>query len=217
MKLKLEVKSGIQILEVTEDVTKEHGPLLKTGITKLLQSGKNKIILNFSLAKGVSAEVIQDLIPLHKVASELNGGLIFVGHGEVVKTAVQGNLSAVRYFPTIEAALQGFAAQKQEAQEATGVEAELRKHLERLEIENRTLKGKLENSDSADTKELRGENAALKKQVSQLEEQIRVLQRDRKKPVDSDAVQVRIKELEETIKQLTVKEDPEAVPPAAKN
>jgi hypothetical protein len=204
----------VAILEVQENVSAENVSVLRAGITKLLKSGKNKIILNLVDAKQVSIEVIRDVIKLHLVAAELKGEIALCGYPDLVAQAVRGFASPppVKFFVTKEQALASMTGVTQMgAPIATGSQqidyaamvidpsdpnAPMRAHLTKLENENKMLKAKVATLDKGELRKLRYENGVFQGMLSSLEEELKSLTKDRKKPTDIESIQTKLNQLE---------------------
>ena len=65
MKLKLGTEKDVAILEVSEEVNTQNVTILRAGIMKLLNSGRNKIVINLTETQKLSIEVLKDVIKLH--------------------------------------------------------------------------------------------------------------------------------------------------------
>lgn len=197
-----------------EDVSVQNVSVLKAGVTKFLASGKNKIILNLVDAKQLAIDVILEIVKLHMVAAELKGEIVLVGQGDMVKQAII-SLSTplpVRYFPNKEAAIRALsepiaAPVKEPEPIASGDNlGALRAKLAKLETENKSLKSKLATCDVASARKLRYENGVFQTQIKAMEEQLRFLAKDRKKPYEMEAVQAKITQLEDALGSLLEKE-----------
>src|SRR5262245_707314 len=104
MKLKLSAEGEVAILDVLEEVTLENITVLRAGITKLLNSGRQKIVLNLAEAKKLSVETVSEVLKLHQGAPELQNKVVLVGQGELVKQALKSLQppTPVKYFSTRE-------------------------------------------------------------------------------------------------------------------
>lgn len=197
-----------------EDVSVQNVSVLRAGITKFLQSGKNKIILNLVDAKQLSMDVIREIVKLHMVAAELKGEIVLVGQGDMVKQAILSFSTPppIRYFPTKEAAI-GALSETASVAKTPGEPpplgdnlAALKHKLAKLEAENKSLKSKLATCDVTAARKLRFENGVFQQQVKALDEQLKFIAKDRKKPFEMESVQSKIIQLEEALASLLQKE-----------
>ncbi len=207
MKLKLSQEKKVTTLEVTEDITFQNVSVLKAGVVKLLQTGKNRIILNLSGVQAVPMDVIQEIIKLHLTATELGGEIVLVGKGDLVKQAIVSFAKPppIRYFSTPNAAMEALV-ETGDAKLPKGTlasETELLKNeIKKLQTENESLRAKLQGKKADDIKAIQKENAEIKKEMLRMEQEVTRLQKERKKPFDSASMQQRIDELEATLLQV---------------
>ena len=203
MKLTLEHNKGISVLHVKEDVDIHSVKVLNAGVTNLLKSGKNRIILNMIDVKKLPVEALVEALSLHKLASELGGSIYMVGQGDKIKEALKSipNPPAVKYFSTPEAALVAFQEELKNEKAATSnaSEDELKKIYEKLKAENSLLKSKTQGRNNASLKQLQKDNKQLQVKIKILEDQVALLTKEKKKPYELESIQSKIKELEKVI------------------
>lgn len=212
MRLRLNQEKDIAILDVLDDVSVQNVSVLRAGITKLLASGKHKIILNLIDAKQLAIEVIREIVKLHQVASELKGEIVLVGQGDMVKQGLKSFAAppTIRYFSTREAALSALVEEKNKtAEPATRIEgpnSELRAHLEKLQAENKKLKEKIGKNNVDEIRKLRFENGVFSQQATALENQLKALLKERKPKADMETVALKITQLETALTGFLEKE-----------
>ncbi len=220
MKLKLDQQNDIGILEIFEEVSKDNVTVLKAGVSKLFKSGKNKIILNLIEAKQLSMDVVQEIVNLHIVASELNGRIVMVGQGDLVKQVIQNYASPppLKYYSTVDAALRSFVDEKsgtsqqpKEKIDPNDPIGSLKQLIAQLEQENKSLKGKIASLNLDEVKKLKFENGAYNKQLTIMEEQIKTLTKERKKPFELESLNIKIQQLEEALETFIANEAKAAV------
>ncbi len=114
MKLKLTSEDHIDILSASDAITEKDISILKAGITKLFQNGKNKIV--FELPGGgqerLAPEVIRELGMLDNFARELAGRIVVVSSSSEILAGIQAFASPplVLCYATRKEALAVFAA-----------------------------------------------------------------------------------------------------------
>jgi hypothetical protein len=91
MKLKLSAENHVDILTASEAITPKDIAVLKAGITRLFQNGKNKIILELpsQSQESLPEEVIRELGTLDNFARELSGRIVVVAVNPAVRARVQ--------------------------------------------------------------------------------------------------------------------------------
>lgn len=210
MKLRLNQERDISILDVLEEVSVQNVSVLRAGVSKLLHSGKNKIILNLVDAKHLAMEVIKEIVSLHLIASELKGEILLVGQADMVRQAIKSFATPppVRCFATKEAALGAFEQEKPRPviSDKPDPFAEYKAQIAKLEAENKSLKGKLEGRNSDETKKLKQEHSQLQQHAKTLEEQLHALIKERKKPFQMDSLETKISQLETALAEALSKE-----------
>lgn len=216
MKLKLTQQNNISILDILEEVSLQNVSVLRAGISKILQSGKNRIVLNLIDAKQLSMDILRELIKLNLIAMELKGSIVLVGQGDLVGQAIKSFSSppSIKYFSSIEAAVRSFteessavtaqAAPKFDPNDPNG---ELKQKLAQLEAENKSLKAKLEGRANAEElRKLRFENGVFQQQFTAMEEQLQLLIKERKKPFEMEGMTAKITQLETAMSEFLEKE-----------
>ncbi|MEW6055636.1 MAG: STAS domain-containing protein [Bdellovibrionota bacterium] len=214
MRLKLSQEKNIAILDVLDDVDAHNADVLRAGIGKLLKSGKNRIIINLVGANRIQLNVIREIINLHLIATELNGQIVLVGQGEMVKQAIQSfaNPPPIKYFSTREAAL---AALIEAGKSRTGVgiksaaaakAGDPKTYLAKLEAENKSLKAKIASRKADEISKLRKENRELERRINLLQAQQRHLSKEQRHGYEDEGIQKKIKLLETSLEGFLAQE-----------
>ena len=220
MKLKLSSERDIAILDVLEEVSPENVAILRAGITKLLQSGKVKIVMNLSEAKNLKIDVVREVLKLGVLTAEQKGTLVLVGQGDAIQQAVRalGAASPVKVFLNREAAMAAFsqgaaggsqaaaAATKARLTAATGTNVDLKNQLNKLQAENTSLKEKLANRNIDEVRRLRFENGIFQQQLEAMDEQLKSMLKEPKRPFVMESVQTKIQQLETALEVFLDKE-----------
>lgn len=215
MKLKLANEKNIAILDILEDVSPQNVAVLRAGIVKLLQSGRDKIIINFAEAKGLDVAIITEILKLHLLATELRGSITMVGRGDLVVQAARAlpSPAGIRHYPTKEQALAALA-EAQAAQPApvenyaVGDDAngKLKQKLAQLQAENKALKAKAGTINGEEIRKLRFENGVFSQQAVALEEHIQAIRREKRKPFTLANVDAKVRILEDALSALLKEE-----------
>ncbi len=206
MKLKLSNDKDVAILDVMEEVSAQNVSVLRAGIQKLLQSGRNKIIINLSEAQRLDIETIKDIIKLHMAAVELKGDIMLVGQGDLIRQAIK-TFSAppgIKFFEAREAAI---AAMSESDTAVAAVDysaggdphGKLKQQVAKLEAENKALKAKVTLAIADELRKLRFENGIFQTQLWALEEHLHVIRKERKKPYAMETVEAKMKILNEAL------------------
>ena len=197
MKLALSVQDGVSVLSGSGDITSHDVAVLSAGLTKLLRSGHNRIVLDLPEAKTLPSELLVELAKLDRLAGELSGRITLACRTELSQSP------AVHSYETKELALQSYkkpvapasaiappqapavavaADPKSELrQRELGEVGELRKRAEHLEQENQVLlkqlhaawlKGPKEKSPNVQDAEVE----ALRQKIQELLGEVKALQ-----------------------------------------
>jgi anti-anti-sigma factor len=102
MLLNLQKQGNAHVLEVSGDVDAKGAAILRAGITKLMKSGKDRIIVDFSKAGSIDSTAIRKLGELVELASELMGKI--VAAGKELKNAKQLS-AAIPLLPSVKEAI----------------------------------------------------------------------------------------------------------------
>ena len=91
MKLKLSAENNVDILTSSEEITSKDISVLKAGITRLFQNGKNKIVFELptTAQTTISEEVIRELGLLDNFARELSGRIVVVSANPNIMQRIQ--------------------------------------------------------------------------------------------------------------------------------
>ena len=152
MKLKLDTTTEIITLFVTEDVSVQHGAILKAGLMKLIQSGKKKVVVDLT---GVTKAEPQALKLLLALPAPLKAaGIELIVRGAPATAAPAGG-------PLSESELEARRAQLESRRD------QLRRQLDAA------------SSGALDVKTLRKESSELRDRIAELEAQVRQLLKTR--------------------------------------
>jgi len=233
MKLKLGMQQGIAVLDIFEDVDVQSVSVLRAGLIKLLQGGKNRVILNLTSATKVTPEFLNEIFKLHAVAAGNGGTLTVAGQNDLVKGALQKLVPAppIRTFMTVDFALKAFldagvstiapAAAPAAAAKPAPMAApqdplpqidpndphrELKLELAKLERENRVYKAKLQSLSLDEIRKLRFENGIFERQLRAMEEQVQALRKERKKRHSDQVLHTKTGQVELVLEDFLVKE-----------
>jgi hypothetical protein len=88
MKLALSSAEGISVLTGTGQVSVHDLDVLRAGLTKLLKSGRNRIVLELSEAEMIPDGLIRELSKFDMLARELSGRVILAGNNEKLQKRV---------------------------------------------------------------------------------------------------------------------------------
>jgi anti-anti-sigma regulatory factor len=79
MKLAMSDQSGVWILTGTGDISEHDIQVLKAGLTKLFNSGKNKIVIDLPESERIPPEMLREIARLDITARELSGRIVLAG------------------------------------------------------------------------------------------------------------------------------------------
>jgi anti-anti-sigma regulatory factor len=79
MKLALSEQTGVWILSGTGDISEHDIQVLKAGLTKLFNSGKNRIVIDLPEAERIPPEMLREIARLDITARELSGRIVLAG------------------------------------------------------------------------------------------------------------------------------------------
>lgn len=199
MKAGLSEEQGISILALSEDVTPVNAPVLRSGLTKLLKSGKNKIILDLTKTGKIAGSVLEEIIHIDFIAKQLNGSVILVGRGDLIQEIIKklpGKIT-VKYFSTIDAAFDAFGGKHRSMVNFTN--EELENHLTALKAENTALKERAAKQSADEIKRYRIENAQIGRQIKFAYAHVKDLLRHQTAAGGGEAIQARINEAEKVL------------------
>jgi hypothetical protein len=159
MKLKLESQENVTILVVTESIEPTHVPVLKAGLTKLFQSGKKTILLDFTL---VAESDFKDPTLFQQI-SDLRG---WAAQSEA-QVAVVSPIQKLGHAIARPEAMKIVTSQIAQLQ---SLEAKLQADLKSLEQKKADLEKKLGAAgQDADLKKAQLQNSLLKKNIATAE------------------------------------------------
>lgn len=159
MKLKMESQENVTILVVTESIEPPHLPILKAGLTKLFQTGKKSILLDFTAVQ--DADIKDPSLP-QQISELRNWGTTQAAQVAVV--SANPKLGHVASRPEGIKLVSSMLAQLQ------GTEAKLQAELKVLEQRKADLEKKLGAAGAADDlKKVQLQNSLLKKNIASAE------------------------------------------------
>jgi anti-anti-sigma regulatory factor len=88
MKIALSTVDGVSILTGGGEITTHDVDVLRAGLTKLLKSGRNRIILEFPEAERIPDSVLREMAKLDILARELSGRIVMLGANEQFRKRV---------------------------------------------------------------------------------------------------------------------------------
>lgn len=207
MKIALRQEESASILEIQGTIDTHNFAVLKAGLSKLLQNGKNRIVLHLQDPAGLSNEVLRELAILDVFARELSGKLVIASDSMELKQKVEAFAKppVVAFLPTVAKAVEYLKdLDALEGDEGGENLAEVHKDLESAKAENASLQARLKLADSGEAQKLRAENAELKDKVKLLEGQVQeLLGGARQQPSDAAGYLEKVQALEETVRRLS--------------
>jgi anti-anti-sigma regulatory factor len=161
VKLKLTHEKGVEVLSASGPIVDHESKVLRAGISKILKTGKNKIILELPASPDLSTGVIREIAAFDVLARELSGRIVLSGVTPGLKTKIEAFAQppVILSFESKDKALEFFAAPA--VPETSAAPAQLSperlEELEKLKSEDRLLRSRLHS--------LEQENKRLKEQV----------------------------------------------------
>lgn len=149
MKLSLSSRKGVEVLGVSGSIADHGVKVLRAGLTKILKTGKNRIVLELPGGQDLSSEAIRDVAAFDVLARELSGRIVLAGVSSELKTKIEAFAKppVILCFETTDGAVEFLAAPpRPEIAEAAGAESpkqeedSLKKRVAALERENKALK-----------------------------------------------------------------------------
>lgn len=149
MKLSLASTKGVEILSVSGSIIDHGAKVLRAGLTKILKTGKNRIVLELPSSQDLSSDAIRDIAAFDVLARELSGRIVLAGVSPALRTKIEAFAKppVILCFDTSESAVDFFTAPPRPETPATaeikGLKAEedaMRKRILELERENKALK-----------------------------------------------------------------------------
>jgi anti-anti-sigma regulatory factor len=205
MKLSLRQEDSCSVLDIQGNIDQHNFAVLKAGLTKLFQNGKNRIVVHIADASQVTNDVIRELAILDVFARELSGKLVLASESSDLKTQVTtfAKPPVVAILPSVAKAAEYLRdLDALEGDEAGESVVELQRDLEAKTKQLAALEAQLKQASGGDAQKLRTENAALKDRVSLLEGQVAELAAKRPQPTDAEGFLEKFEVLEETVRKL---------------
>lgn len=205
MKLSLRQEDNCSVLDVQGNISIHNFAVLKAGLTKLLQNGKNRIVLHVLDAEHLASDVIRELAILDVFARELSGKLVLASDNAELKSKVTtfARPPIVAILPSVAKAVEYLHdLDSLEGDEGGESFAEISTALEAKTKQVAALEAQLKQAGAADAQRIRAENAALKDRVTLLESQVAELAGSRRQPADAAGFLEKFEVLEETVRKL---------------
>jgi|GEM_PF-5040338 len=207
MKLSLRQEESASILEVQGNIDIHNFAVLKAGLTKLFQNGKNRIVVHLTGSEDISTEVIRELAILDVFARELSGKLVLASENNDLKQKVQtfAKPPVVAMLPSVAKAVEYLRdLDTREGDEAGESFTEVSAQLNAKTQQVAALEAQLKQSDPGQAQKLRTENSALKDKLKLLEAQIaELLGGKRKQPIDAEGFMEKFETLEDSLRKLS--------------
>ena len=198
MKLKLDVQDGNTILSVSEFIEPQHIAVLRAGLNKLIQTGRNALILDLSAlsADAIRGSDTHDQIKSLSTWAEENGAqLVIVSSMEALGRA-GSRAEAVKMLSSPLARL-------------LALETKLKYELTRLESDKARAEESLSGTSQieGDLMKLRSENSRLRNTMSNLENLIQAQLKFRSgEPFASEALKSRLESLDNVMTSILMQE-----------
>lgn len=207
MKLSLRQEENVSILDIDGNIDSHNFTVLKAGLSKLMQNGKNRIVVHIQSNEDLANDVIRELAILDVFARELSGKIVLVSGNTDLKQKVQTFakppvVAILTTVPLAVAYLKDLGAG--EGDEEGGTPAQLQAALDEKTKQVEALEARLKLVDPGAVQSLRKENAMLTDKVKLLETQIgELLGGGRKQPADAEGFVEKFEALEENIRKLS--------------
>jgi anti-anti-sigma regulatory factor len=164
VKLKLTHEKGVEVLSASGPIVDHESKVLRAGISKILKTGKNKIVLELPESPDLSAGVIREIAAYDVLARELSGRIVLSGVSPELKGKIESFAQppVILCFESRAKALDFFSTPPQaDATAATpalsAAAAAAHEELEKLKSEDRLMRSRMHS--------LEQENKRLKEQV----------------------------------------------------
>lgn len=202
MNLNLEQKNGAHILKVSGDIDSKGTEILRAGITKLMKSGKDKIILDLSKVGGIDEKLLAEIALLNHLATELNGKVIVAGAPKKFEDTVKkhGNPPPFLVLGSVEEATKLL---KQSGQIAEELSPELQQLIRAKDLRIQALEGQIALSNPDEMRKLRRENEEIREANRKLEGQLNDFMLERRNPPDAEAALEKIMMLEHNLLEMS--------------
>ncbi len=204
MKVNLRQEESVSILEVSGPLDHHNFQVLKAGITKLLRSGKNRIVLSLIDATALESDTLREIAIIDVYARELAGKIVLASGSEELKESVKlfAKPPVIPILSSVELAIDYFKKAEPLAEEEEDVGA-LKAKLEAKAKEVEALEARLKLQDPKEMNELRSANAELKAKISLLEGQVDQMVKEKRQPVDAEGFLEKVATMEDMIKRLS--------------
>ncbi|HEY8280513.1 MAG TPA: hypothetical protein VIH99_12865 [Bdellovibrionota bacterium] len=206
MKLALRQEESCSVLEVQGNIDIHNFTVMKAGLSKLFQNGKNKIVVHIVDGKELSPEVIRELAILDVFARELSGKIVLASASEDLKSKVTSFAKppVVAILPSVAKAVEYLKdVAKMEGEVSGEAPAESSPATEAKDKEIAALQAQLKMADPSEANKLRQENAELKDKLGLLEGQLAEILGKKKQPVDASGFMEKIEALEESVRKMS--------------
>lgn len=159
MKLKLTHEKGVEILSASGAIVDHESKVLRAGISKILKTGKNKILLELPESPDLSSAVIREIAAFDVLARELSGRIVLSGVSPALRAKIEAFaqppvilcfeskakafdflLGPPKADPVVAAVPAPTSASTEELDKLKSEDRLLRSHLHALEQENKRLK-----------------------------------------------------------------------------
>jgi hypothetical protein len=212
MKLKLVQENNIQILMVSEGVTSKDVEIIKAGITKILKTGKNKILLEVNGSDTLPDDVIRDIGIMDNLARELSGRIVIVTSNAALKKKLDifATPPLILCFVDRKSAMAAFSPQgpldegKKKHAPAPPLPAPPAPALSSASVSTPqpVSKDTILAREAGDLGVLRKDLAELKRENQILHDRLLALVENRRQSVDSTALTAKIRALELEVEKL---------------
>lgn len=202
MKLTLADQHGISVLESRGDVTARDVQVLKAGLTNLLRSGKNRIVLDLPGADKLPGELLREISQLDVLARELSGRIVISGVGSAAREQITrfAQPPVITCFESKAKAIQSFAPQAADVQKPSGEPAKLKPQTaEEKKKAKEDARQQFRNSELGEMHQLRQAVSQLEAEVALLRKQLGNVLVTRRIPANEEVYRARILELEQEV------------------
>jgi anti-anti-sigma factor len=174
MKLKMNQQKDVCTLNIAGSVDAKSYTVLRAGLTQLLKTGKNRIIIDMAEVDAIDPTAIKDICQLDSLARELAGQIVLSGLSPILRRHV----STLNPPPTIQILAHADEALKivlsgQKPAGEAALPADIATELKSLRLRVREVdelrRRVLEVENQTDSSKMREENALLKGQIEKLE------------------------------------------------
>lgn len=201
MNLNLKQVGSVHVLHVVGKIEGKDSAVLRAGVSKLIQTGKDRIVIDLSQSTPLPADLAKEIGTMHAVTSELGGKIALVvpePEGGSLRASVgKGGLPIV--------ASTEEAIRLCQVPSSSGVESksDSQSLLQERDARIKMLEGQIALQSPEELRRLRNENAQLKELVKSLEVQVLNFSAERRIPPDAEAVKARIDSLEGSVAELS--------------